>query len=93
MHCATPTKFIPRNIPQPECFKDYVGSLGISNKHHVIVYDRSPFGFYASSRAWWIFRVNTPFLIWFPNKWKNTMKNTITKRLKAGKEKLTLIIL
>ena len=45
-----------------ECFQDYVGSMGISNKHHLIVYDRSPFGFYAASRVYWIFRVGFSFL-------------------------------
>lgn len=57
MECTNATKMYPRAVPNKECFADYAGSLGISNKHHLIVYDRSPFGFYASSRMWWIFRV------------------------------------
>jgi thiosulfate/3-mercaptopyruvate sulfurtransferase len=57
MHCTKPSKMYPRSLPDHDCFKDYVGSLGISNKHHLIVYDRSPFGFYAAPRTWWIFRV------------------------------------
>ena len=31
--------------------------MGIGNKHHLILYDRSPFGFYTSSRMWWVFRL------------------------------------
>jgi thiosulfate/3-mercaptopyruvate sulfurtransferase len=57
MSCVAPDQYFPRKVPDQVCFKDYVGSLGISNKHHLIIYDRSPFGFYASSRAWWIFRL------------------------------------
>jgi 3-mercaptopyruvate sulfurtransferase SseA len=59
MECVEATPLLPRNLPNRECFKDYVGSLGISNKHHLIFYDRSPFGFYAAPRLWWLFRVCT----------------------------------
>lgn len=31
--------------------------MGISNKHHLIIYDRSPYGFLLAPRAWWIMRV------------------------------------
>ena len=47
----------PRPLPDYDCFKDYVGNLGISNKHHLIIYDRTPFGFYASTRMWSIFKM------------------------------------
>lgn len=47
----------PRGWPKPEVFQNYVSSLGISNEHHLILYDRSQFGFFASSRAWWTLRV------------------------------------
>lgn len=57
LECADNTELNPRNVPKPDCFKDYVGSLGIGNKHHLILYDRSQFGFYASSRMWWVFRL------------------------------------
>ena len=63
MNCTHPTKLYPRNIPEKTCFQDYVGSLGISNKHHLVLYDRSPFGFYTSSRMWWIFNVNKLLLL------------------------------
>ena len=58
MNCAEVTNLYPKNLPEKNAFKDYVGSLGISNDHHLIIYDRSDFGFYASSRLWWIFRVS-----------------------------------
>jgi thiosulfate/3-mercaptopyruvate sulfurtransferase len=51
------SKFFPRNIPNANYFKDYIGSIGISNKHHLIIYDRSPYGFYSATRLWWLFRV------------------------------------
>lgn len=54
--CTQPSKMYPRPVPNAECFGKYVGSLGISNRHHLILYDRSPFGFFASSRMWWVFR-------------------------------------
>ncbi|CAF0946356.1 unnamed protein product, partial [Brachionus calyciflorus] len=47
-----PTKYLPKNWPNPEEFGKYLSDLGISNKHKIIIYDRSPFGFFASSRVW-----------------------------------------
>ncbi len=41
-------------LPTPKVFGDKVGALGISNDTHVIVYDSN--GFFASARAWWMFR-------------------------------------
>lgn len=55
--CSEPTQLFPRALPDLNDYKDYVGSLGISNKHHLIIYDRSPFGFYASSRLWQTFKI------------------------------------
>lgn len=57
MNCSQSTQLYPRNIPDINCFKDYVSSIGISNKHHLIIYDRSPYGFYSATRLWWLFRV------------------------------------
>lgn len=57
LKCTKPTRLYPRNLPEVECFQEYASDLGLSNSHHLILYDRSPFGFYASSRMWWIFRV------------------------------------
>ncbi|MEO1552756.1 MAG: sulfurtransferase [Pseudomonadota bacterium] len=41
-------------LPTPRLFADQVGALGIGNDTHVIVYDSN--GFFASARAWWMFR-------------------------------------
>ena len=41
-------------LPSSEVFSDKVGALNVSNESHVIVYDNN--GFYASARAWWMFR-------------------------------------
>ncbi|RMZ95209.1 3-mercaptopyruvate sulfurtransferase [Brachionus plicatilis] len=50
--CFEPTKLFPRNWPEPNKFSEYLSSLGISNKHNVIIYDRSEYGFSFSSRVW-----------------------------------------
>ena len=52
------SKLYPKNIPDKDKFADYVGSLGISNDNHVIVYDRSPFGFLTAPRVWWLLRLH-----------------------------------
>ena len=41
-------------LPAPDVFGGMVGSLGVSNDTHVIIYDNN--GFFASARAWWMFR-------------------------------------
>ena len=41
-------------LPSAAQFADQIGALGISNSTHVIVYDQN--GFFASARAWWMFR-------------------------------------
>eukprot|EP00731_Ephydatia_muelleri_P003903 Em0002g79a len=49
---------LPNMLPSPEEFAEYVGKLGISNNHHVIVYDNNPeYGVFSSPRVWWTFRV------------------------------------
>ena len=62
MECVKATKLIPNNIPDKECFEKYVESLGISDKHQIILYDRSQYGFFLAPRAWWIFRVKLIFI-------------------------------
>ncbi|KAL5008664.1 hypothetical protein ScPMuIL_014245 [Solemya velum] len=52
--CVEGTKFIPRNLPDSNCFADYAQSLGIYNNTHVIAYDR--LNRRPSVRAWWMFR-------------------------------------
>ncbi len=65
MERVTPTDLLPKNIPDANGFKDYVESLGISSNHHVMVYDRSPAGFFASTRLWWLFRVEKYSFFYF----------------------------
>lgn len=50
--CFEPSKLFPKDWPQPDKYADYLSSLGISNKHNVIIYDRSQYGFGAASRVW-----------------------------------------
>ena len=41
-------------LPSADAFSDKMSALGVSNDAHVIVYDNN--GFFASARAWWMFR-------------------------------------
>jgi thiosulfate/3-mercaptopyruvate sulfurtransferase len=54
---TTPTKYIPRGIPEIKSFESYLSRLGVSNTDHIVLYDRSPMGLLASSRAWWLLKV------------------------------------
>lgn len=56
MNSVTATKFLPKNVPDKDGFQSYLGSLGVSNEHHVVVYDRTQFGFFAAARAWWLLK-------------------------------------
>ena len=53
--CSRPTPTLPNNLPDKDCFSDYVRSLGINRDSHIIVYDRGTF--FPATRAWWLFRV------------------------------------
>uniref|UniRef100_A0A8C0HYI4 Sulfurtransferase n=1 Tax=Balaenoptera musculus TaxID=9771 RepID=A0A8C0HYI4_BALMU len=44
-------------LPSKAGFADYVGSLGISNDTHVVVYDGDNLGSFYAPRVWWMFRV------------------------------------
>jgi 3-mercaptopyruvate sulfurtransferase SseA len=57
LECTKPTKLIPRGVPEIKCFESYLSRLGVSNNDHIVLYDRSPMGFYASTRAWWLLKV------------------------------------
>lgn len=57
LECTTPTKDIPRGLPDIKRFELQMSRLGVSNSDHVVLYDRSQTGFYASSRAWWLLKV------------------------------------
>jgi len=46
-----------RMLPTSADFSAYVSNLGISNQHHVVVYDdNEKVGAYSSPRVWWMFR-------------------------------------
>ena len=46
---------LPHMLPGPDQFGEAAGSLGISDKDTIVVYDGS--GFYSAPRVWWTFRV------------------------------------
>ncbi|RNA08201.1 3-mercaptopyruvate sulfurtransferase [Brachionus plicatilis] len=80
LHGADSNEYIPKNIPSQEKFEEYVGSLGISNDHHVIIYDRSDNGFLVSGRAWFLFKLfghdKVSILNGGMNYWKNSKFDT-----------------
>ena len=43
-------------LPTPVDFEDYVGSMGIRNDMHVVLYENNDSGFYSAPRAWYLFR-------------------------------------
>ena len=46
-----------RMLPTSADFSAYVSNLGISNHHHVVIYDHhEKIGSYSSPRVWWMFR-------------------------------------
>lgn len=49
------TSPLPHTLPSAEQFSKQVGELGIGNDTRIIVYDNNHF--FASARAWWMFRV------------------------------------
>jgi 3-mercaptopyruvate sulfurtransferase SseA len=57
LYGVTPTQMYPRKLPDKITYQSYLGSIGLSNKHHLIVYDRSEFGFMAAARFWWLMKV------------------------------------
>jgi 3-mercaptopyruvate sulfurtransferase SseA len=54
---AEPTDFIQNTVPDKDKFAEHLSNLGVDNKHQLVLYDRSPFGFYASTRIWWTLKV------------------------------------
>lgn len=52
---ADPENMLPRKVPPAELFADQVGTLGIDNGTHVVVYDT--LGLYSAARVWWLFRL------------------------------------
>ena len=66
-HCVNSTELIPNNLPDKNCFEEYIRSLGITANTHVIVYDRigtlpawkSKRNTKPSFRTWWLFKVKS----------------------------------
>lgn len=54
--CVESTEFIPRNLPDKNCFEDYARNLGISPDTHIVACDR--LGPLSSYRTWWLFRLH-----------------------------------
>lgn len=46
---------LPHMLPGPDQFGDMMGTLGISEKDTIVVYDGS--GLYSAARVWWTFRI------------------------------------
>jgi thiosulfate/3-mercaptopyruvate sulfurtransferase len=46
---------LPHMLPGPDQFGEAAGSLGISDKDTIVVYDGS--GFYSAPRVWWTFHI------------------------------------
>ena len=55
--CDKQTK-LPHMLPSASIFQEYMTLLGVSNDHHVIIYDNSArFGLFSAPRVWWMLRV------------------------------------
>lgn len=51
---ADPASSLPHMMPDETTFARHMGALGISNDHHVVVYDNV--SMMTSARAWWMLR-------------------------------------
>jgi thiosulfate/3-mercaptopyruvate sulfurtransferase len=47
---------LPHMLPPVKQFEEQISALGVSNDHHVVLYDTSGY-YFASARVWWTFRV------------------------------------
>lgn len=54
--CSDRSSRFDHMLPDEKLFADYVGSLGVGNDSHVVVYDASDFGAFTCTRVWWMFR-------------------------------------
>ena len=52
---SDPDSQLPHMLPTPAAFAARMGSLGISDRHRIVVYDTV--GIRSSARAWWMLRV------------------------------------
>ncbi|XP_018601559.2 3-mercaptopyruvate sulfurtransferase-like [Scleropages formosus] len=55
--CCDRTSPLEHMLPPERHFADYVGSLGVANHTHVVVYDASDLGSFSAPRVWWMFQV------------------------------------
>ena len=56
--CCDKSAKLPNTIPSKAHFEQFVSSLGVSNDHHIVVYDNSEkYGLFSAPRAWWLFKV------------------------------------
>lgn len=56
--CQNKEAKLPNTVPIASYFEDYVSGLGVSNEHHIILYDNSEkFGLFSAPRAWWLFNL------------------------------------
>ena len=56
--CCDEQCSLPHMLPSPSIFQQYMTLLGVSNEHHVIIYDNSAkFGLFSAPRVWWMLRV------------------------------------
>lgn len=56
--CCDKQTSLPHMLPSTSKFQQYMTHLGVSNNHHVIIYDNSPkFGLFSAPRVWWMLRV------------------------------------
>ena len=49
------TNHLPHMVPTSEKFDDELKKIGVSDHHHIIVYDGA--GQFSASRAWWLFKL------------------------------------
>ncbi|XP_005101341.1 3-mercaptopyruvate sulfurtransferase [Aplysia californica] len=69
---------LPHMLPSVEQFEEYVGSRGIDNESHVVVYDNNPmFPVFSAQRVWWTFRC-------FGHDKVSILEGGLQKWLKAG---------
>ncbi|XP_065662233.1 thiosulfate sulfurtransferase [Hydra vulgaris] len=55
--CCDKKSAYPRMLPSENYFEEYVSNLGITNNHHVIIYDNHEvFALYSAPRVWWMFQ-------------------------------------
>lgn len=55
--CSDRNSVYDHMLPSASQFSEFVGTLGIGNDTHVVVYDSSDFGSFSAPRVWWMFRL------------------------------------